>query len=122
MVIIFNKVLNDNKKVYLALRQIYGVGAVYSKNLCSRIGISEFANIEELPADAVKTMVKYINAESTVEKELQASIRRDIKKKIKLKTYQGRRHLHGLPVHGQNTKNNSKTAKKLLKQNANFYK
>jgi len=83
MVIIFNKVLNDNKKVYLALRQIYGVGAVYSKNLCSRIGISEFANIEELPADAVKTMVKYINAESTVEKELQASIRRDIKKKNK---------------------------------------
>jgi len=116
MLILFNIKLEEQEKFYLALNKVYGLGNVYSKNLCARLGISFVAKVIEVDMGILKSLLKYLNAECFVERELKARVISDIQNKIKLKTYQGRRHMQGLPVHGQNTKNNSKTAKKLLKE------
>jgi len=104
------------------LSKIFGIGILYSKNLCSRVGINLMATNKDISTDVIKLLVKYINSECIIDRELRASIFSDVQNKVKLKTYQGRRHMHGLPVHGQNTKNNSKTAKALLKENAAKFK
>lgn len=122
MIVILNNRLKDTEKLYIALSKIYGIGYGYSKNLCSRIGVSAVVDVQSVSVDLIKSLIKYINAECIIDRELKANKLIDIKNKIKIKSYQGRRHLAGLPVHGQNTKNNSKTAKKLLKENANLYR
>ena len=46
-----------------------------------------------------------------VEGELRSVVGRNIKRLIDVGTYRGLRHKRGLPVNGQNTKNNSRTRK-----------
>jgi small subunit ribosomal protein S13 len=46
-----------------------------------------------------------------VEGELRSVVGRNIKRLVDIGTYKGMRHKKGLPVNGQNTKNNSRTRK-----------
>ena len=116
MVLLLNNYFVEKKKVRVALRKIFGIGLPYSKNLCARLGISDAALIKDLTSDHIKLLSKFVNAEFFIDKELKNELHSDIKKKIKIKCYKGLRHTQGLPVNGQNTKNNSKTAKYLLRQ------
>ena len=50
-----------------------------------------------------------------IETELRREIRENISHQRMIGSYVGRRHAMGLPVRGQNTQNNAKTAKKLNK-------
>ena len=54
-----------------------------------------------------------------VEGELRSSVGRNIKRLVDIGTYRGLRHKRGLPVNGQNTKNNSRTRKGKKKTIAN---
>jgi small subunit ribosomal protein S13 len=114
--IFLNRNLKDKKKVYVALRKIFGIGKTYSKILCNRVGISSNALVSDLNISVIKQLTKYINSECFIARELKASVFTDIQTKIKIQSYKGLRHKQGLPVNGQNTKNNSKTAKYLLRQ------
>ncbi|KAJ6623511.1 hypothetical protein B0H10DRAFT_2162491 [Mycena sp. CBHHK59/15] len=51
--------------------------------------------------------------ELRIESELRQEIRENIAHQKMIGSYVGRRHAMGLPVRGQNTQNNAKTAKKL---------
>jgi len=48
-----------------------------------------------------------------IETDLRREIRENIAHQRMIGSYIGRRHAMGLPVRGQNTQNNAKTAKKL---------
>lgn len=48
-----------------------------------------------------------------IETDLRREIRENIAHQRMIGSYVGRRHAMGLPVRGQNTQNNAKTAKKL---------
>ena len=119
MVYLLNNKLLDNKKVYIALSKIYGIGICYSKILCYRVGLNNNSKLIDLTDDIKKNLTKFINLECFIDRELKSIEVNDIKIKLVIKSYQGIRHLQGLPVNGQNTKNNSKTAKNLLRKNLN---
>ena len=46
-----------------------------------------------------------------VEGQLRGTVGRNIKRLVDIGSYRGIRHKKGLPVNGQNTKNNSRTRK-----------
>lgn len=119
MVYLLNNKLLENKKIYIALSNIYGIGISYSKILCYRVGLSHNSKLIDLTDDIKKNLTKYINLECFIDRELKSIELSDIKNKVIIKSYKGIRHLQGLPVNGQNTKNNSKTAKILLRKNLN---
>ncbi len=119
MVYLLNNKLLDNKKVYIALSKIYGIGIRYSKILCYKVGLNNNSKLIDLTDDIKKNLTKFINLECFIDRELKSIEVNDIKIKLVIKSYQGIRHLQGLPVNGQNTKNNSKTAKNLLRKNLN---
>jgi small subunit ribosomal protein S13 len=98
-------------------RIIFGIN--YSKTLCYRVGLNNNSKIIDISDDIKKNLTKYINLECIIDRELKSLEVSDIKTKLIIKSYQGVRHLQGLPVNGQNTKNNSKTAKSLLRKNLN---
>lgn len=52
-------------------------------------------------------------SELTIEGNARAIVRENIQLKRRIGSYQGLRHAMGLPVRGQNTRNNAKTARKL---------
>ncbi len=103
--------LPRNKKIEFALQYIYGIGKSYSKNILEKTNINPDVRVNELNEDQIIAIRDEISNNYTVEGELRALNGRSIKRLIDIGSYRGMRHKKGLPVRGQNTKNNSRTRK-----------
>ena len=103
--------LPRNKKIEFALQYIYGIGKTKSKNILEAAKIDPNIRVNELSEDQVIAIRDEIAKNYNVEGELRAVIGRNIKRLIDVGTHRGLRHKRGLPVRGQNTKNNSRTRK-----------
>ena len=73
----------------------------------------------ELNEEQILSIRNEIAANYMVEGELRSSVGRNIKRLVDIGAYKGIRHKKGLPVNGQNTKNNSRTRKGRKKTVAN---
>ncbi len=103
--------LPRNKKIEFALQYIYGIGKSKSRNILKKANIDANVRVNELKEDQVIAIRDEISNNYTVEGELRALNGRSIKRLIDIGSYRGLRHKKGLPVRGQNTKNNSRTRK-----------
>lgn len=99
-----------NKHARIALRAIYGIGPTLAAKICASAGVSPQAKIEEVSDGDIEKLRVEVDR-FTIEGDLRREISTNIKRKMDLGCYQGVRHRRGLPVHGQNTKNNSRTRK-----------
>ena len=103
--------LPENKKVWVALMNIYGIGVVSAKKIIEVLNIEEKALLKELTEAQIDQLRKYIEANFSVEGELRQKVFRDIKRLKDIKCYRGIRHKVGLPVRGQRTRHNAHTRK-----------
>ena len=103
--------LPKNKKIYISLTYIYGIGQSHSKNILNAVNIDSNIKTNDLTEEQVLLIRNEISSNFTVEGELRSIVGRNIKRLIDIGTYRGLRHKKGLPVNGQNTKNNSRTRK-----------
>jgi small subunit ribosomal protein S13 len=99
-----------NKHAQIALRAIYGIGPTRALKICESAGVTPTTKIEEIAEGEVEKLRAEVDR-FTIEGDLRREISTNIKRKMDLGCYQGVRHRRGLPVHGQNTKNNSRTRK-----------
>lgn len=67
--------------------------------------------IKDLSEDQVSAIRKVIADEFKVEGALRTEVTMNIKRLMDIGCYRGYRHRRGLPVRGQNTKNNARTRK-----------
>jgi len=100
----------DNKHAVIALTSIYGIGQSRAADICQAAGIESSAKISSLD-DAALEKLRSAVAKFTIEGDLRREISMNIKRLMDLGTYRGIRHRRGLPVRGQNTKNNARTRK-----------
>ncbi len=77
----------------------------------SQTGINPDKRVKDLTESDVSKLREVIDAEYTVEGDLRRQIALDIKRLMEIVCYRGIRHRKGLPVRGQNTKNNARTRK-----------
>ena len=103
--------LPREKRVEIALTYIYGIGLKTSQKLLKENGINPDTRVKDLTEEDVNKLRESINANYTVEGELKSQIALDIKRLMEIGCYRGVRHRKGLPVRGQNTKNNARTRK-----------
>ena len=103
--------LPRNKKIYVALQYIFGIGETKSQEILDKAGIDLNIKVNELKEDQVIAIRDEIANNHNVEGELRAHIGRNIKRLVDIGSYRGIRHKKGLPTRGQNTKNNSRTRK-----------
>ena len=103
--------LPKNKKIYISLTYIYGIGKSKSENILSAVKIDLDKKTNELTEEEVLAIRNEISDNYSVEGELRSIVGRNIKRLIDVGTYRGLRHKRGLPVNGQNTKNNARTRK-----------
>jgi len=103
--------LPKNKKIYISLTYIYGIGKSKSENILNSVKIDLDKKTNELTEEEVLAIRNEISDNYSVEGELRSIVGRNIKRLIDVGTYRGLRHKRGLPVNGQNTKNNARTRK-----------
>jgi small subunit ribosomal protein S13 len=102
--------LPPNKRIDIALRSIYGVGAVVSKNIVATASLDPNMKAADLDQNQVNEIRKALDA-YMVEGDLRREIALNIKRLIDLGSFRGVRHRRNLPVRGQRTKTNSRTRK-----------
>ena len=103
--------LPREKRVEIDLTYIYGIGLTSSKRILTEAGVNPDTRCKDLTDDEVKKISDVIDASQTVEGDLRREIALNIKRLQEIGCYRGIRHRRGLPVRGQNTKNNARTRK-----------
>ncbi|SDZ84779.1 SSU ribosomal protein S13P [Desulfuromusa kysingii] len=103
--------LPRNKRIEVAMTYIYGIGRTTSKNILSQAGVDCNARTDDLTESELLKIRELIDKDCHVEGDLRRELSMNIKRLMDLGCYRGLRHRKGLPVRGQNTKNNSRTRK-----------
>ena len=103
--------LPRDKRIEIALTYIYGIGLKSSQKILAENGINPDTRVKDLTEDEVNKLREAIDANYTVEGDLRRQLALDIKRLMEIGCLRGIRHRKGLPVRGQNTKNNARTRK-----------
>ena len=103
--------LPRDKRMEIALTYIYGVGRTRSHEILNATGVSPELRTKDLTDEDLVRLRDYIEENYQVEGDLRREVQADIRRKIEIGSYQGRRHRQGLPVRGQRTKTNARTRK-----------
>lgn len=103
--------LPRDKRIEIALTYIYGIGLTTSQRLLQETGINPDTRTRDLTEDEVVKLRDIIDKQVIVEGDLRREQSLNIKRLVEIGCYRGRRHRMGLPVRGQNTKNNARTRK-----------
>ncbi|MBO6165944.1 MAG: 30S ribosomal protein S13 [Eubacterium sp.] len=111
--------LPRDKRVEIGLTYIYGIGLSTSKKILADSGVNPDTRVKDLTDDEVRKISDIINESLTVEGDLRRETALNIKRLQEIGCYRGIRHRKGLPVRGQNTKNNARTRKGPKKTVAN---
>ncbi|WP_425310274.1 30S ribosomal protein S13 [Ammonicoccus fulvus] len=103
--------LPREKRLEVALTYIFGVGRTRALETLEATGISGDTRVRDLNDDQLVALRDHIEANYQTEGDLRREIAADIRRKIEIGSYQGRRHRAGLPVHGQRTRTNARSRK-----------
>ncbi|MBI3627942.1 MAG: 30S ribosomal protein S13 [Candidatus Sungbacteria bacterium] len=109
MVRIAGIAIPDKKRVDVALRYIYGIGATNAKQVLKVANVSPSKKSDSLTQDEIGRLRDAIEKSYKIEGDLRREIMMNIKRLKDISTYRGLRHMRGLPVNGQRTKTNSRT-------------
>ena len=103
--------LPRDKRVEIGLTYIYGIGRTSSNRILAEAGVNPDTRVRDLTDDEVKRIAAVIDESQMVEGDLRREVAMNIKRLQEIGCYRGIRHRKGLPVRGQNTKNNARTRK-----------
>ena len=103
--------LPRNKKVWVALTYIYGVGKATAMDIVDKAEVDGNGRVAQLSDHEVARIREVIQEGVTVEGNLRKEVSLNIKRLIDLGSYRGIRHRRGLPVRGQRTHTNARTRK-----------
>lgn len=99
-----------DKRIVVALQYIYGIGNTTAKNILKAADVSEDIRTKDLTEEQ-EGRIRQEVAKYKVEGDLRREVNLNIKRLMEIGCYRGIRHRKGLPVRGQNTRNNSRTRK-----------
>ena len=104
--------LPREKRIEIGLTYVYGIGRPTSNKILKEAGVNPDTRVRDVTDDEVKKITEAIDRLGvTVEGDLRREIALNIKRLQEIGCYRGIRHRKGLPVRGQNTKNNARTRK-----------
>lgn len=111
--------LPKNKRGEIGLTYIFGIGHSSAKKILDKANIDKSIKVKDWTDDHIAKIRKILNEEYKLEGELRSEVQLNIKRLMDIGCYRGIRHRIGLPVRGQNTRNNARTRKGKKKTVAN---
>ena len=104
--------LPREKRIEIGLTYVYGIGRATSNRILAECGVNPDTRVRDITDGEVKKITEAIDKLGVmVEGDLRREIALNIKTLQEIGCYRGIRHRKGLPVRGQNTKNNARTRK-----------
>ena len=103
--------ITNDKKLWISLQGIYGIGERTAKDICKGAKIDENTSVGKMTEKELDKVRTYIDKNIQAEGELRQKVFRDIKRLKDIRCYRGIRHKLGLPVRGQRTRHNARTRK-----------
>jgi len=101
----------NDKKIWVSLMDIYGIGEKVAKEVCDGAKVDLNKIVEEMSDEELDRVRAYIDKNIKTEGELRQDIFRNVKRLKDIRCYRGLRHKLGLPVRGQRTRHNAHTRK-----------
>ncbi|CEP23582.1 SWS2 [Cyberlindnera jadinii] len=112
-VTIMGKAFRAKELVTVGLKsKFYGLAKDDVQRICAKLGLYPMMRMHQLSEQQILGITKELS-ELTIEGDARAVIRQNIALKRAIGSYSGIRHAMGLPVRGQKTRTNAKTARKL---------
>ena len=112
--IIFGVPLSQDKQIKYALIQLYGIGKTRAQQICRELGLIPQVKTKDLTERQEFLIAKQIKDHFTIEGNLEEQQKLDLNHHQTSGSQRGYRLRHGLPVRGQRTHSNGKTARKRL--------
>lgn len=100
-------------KIALASK-FYGIGLNTAERVCSKLGFYPWMRMHQLSESQILSITSELS-NMVIEGDARAIVKENIALKKRIGSYAGMRHATNLPVRGQRTRNNAKTARKLNK-------
>lgn len=99
----------DNKKIWVALTYIYGIGKSLSWRILREAKINPELKTRDLKPQELNILKEIIEKNYKVEGDLKREKLMNIKRLKDIGCWRGIRHIKGLPVRGQRTRTNTRT-------------
>lgn len=103
--------LRMEKRIEIALTDIYGIGRVRSLDILASAKVKPDRRVKDLTEQEASRIRQIIDRQGMVEGDLRKEVQMNIKRLIEIGSYRGLRHRRNMPVRGQKTKTNARTRK-----------
>jgi small subunit ribosomal protein S13 len=103
--------LPKNKRGFIALTYVYGIGRTLAIEVLEKSGIDPLLKVYEWTDEQAADIRAILANEYKVEGQLRSEVKTNIKRLMDIGSYRGIRHRKGLPCRGQRTKCNARTRK-----------
>ena len=103
--------LPKNKKAFIGLTYIFGIGDKSAMEILTRANVNPNKKVSELTEEEIAKIRSVMTADFKVEGSLRSEVQQNIKRLMDIGSYRGLRHRRSLPVRGQRTRTNSRTRK-----------
>ena len=101
----------NDKRIFISLTYIFGIGRHRAREILQKVGIEETVRTRDLSEDELSRLLGAIESGVPTEGQLRRSIAQDINRLKEIGCYRGLRHRKSLPVRGQRSKTNARTRK-----------
>jgi small subunit ribosomal protein S13 len=113
MVYLLNTPLPDRQQVHRALTRIYGLGPAQATHLCQEVGLGPHIRLAQVTPGDLDRLGHLVARDYETGAHLRRRQRQDIQRLVAMGAVRGFRHREGLPVRGQRTHTNARTARRL---------
>jgi small subunit ribosomal protein S13 len=103
--------LPKNKRAFIGLTYIYGIGRTTAYEILEKAGIDPNKKVVDFTEEDIAKIRAIITSDYKVEGALRSEVQQNIKRLMDIGAYRGLRHRRGLPVRGQRTRTNARTRK-----------
>jgi len=103
--------LSNEKRIDIALTNIYGIGKCRSLNLLNKFNIDPSKKCKDLTDEETSLLRDNIDKIYQIEGDLRRIKFMSVKRLVDIQAYRGKRHQAGLPLRGQRTRTNSRNAR-----------
>ncbi|MDJ0973449.1 MAG: 30S ribosomal protein S13 [Planctomycetota bacterium] len=101
----------NEKKTYISLQYIHGIGRYQAIQLCKSLGLDPHRRARDLTDEELARIANQIEETLVTEGNLRRQTQQHISRLKEIACYRGMRHRRGLPVRGQRSRTNARTRK-----------
>jgi len=101
----------ENKRIEIALTYIYGIGLSLSKRILTKANVKPDIRANKLSSGEINRLREIVEKEYEIEGNLRRKKTMNIKRLKDIGCYRGVRHAKRMPLRGQRTKTNTRTAR-----------